>query len=95
MKPIFIADLIAIVGVFYIATIREGHDWGDDFSIYIQHAKNIAEGAAYDHIRYILNPYFPLYSPKAYPPIFPLLLLPIYFSYGVSLNAIFCANRGR
>lgn len=88
MKPIFIAALIAIVGVFYTATIREGHDWGDDFSMYIQHAKNIAEGAAYDRTSYIPNPYFTLYSPIAYPPVFPILLLPAYFSYGMSLKAM-------
>ena len=38
-----VLGLIALIGVFYLATIREGHRWGDDFSLYILHAKNIAE----------------------------------------------------
>ena len=33
--------------MFYLATIREGHAWGDDFSMYIRHAQNIARGEPY------------------------------------------------
>ena len=42
--------------MFYLATIREGHDWGDDFSMYIRHAQNIAHGEPYAETGYIYNP---------------------------------------
>ena len=43
-----VTAIIAIVAAFYILTIRAGHDWGDDFSMYIHHAVNIVEGKDYD-----------------------------------------------
>lgn len=80
--------LIIIIGSFYIATIREGHDWGGDFSMYIHHAKNICEGIDYRATGYIYNPFSPDLSPKAYPPVFPLLLAPIYCVFGFDLTVM-------
>lgn len=88
MKTTIITVLILIVGTFYILTIRDGHDWGDDFSMYIHHAKNIVEGIRYDRVGYIPNPYYPSYSPKAYPPVFPLALAPVYLWFGMNLTAM-------
>ena len=39
--------LVCAIGIFYVATIRDGHVWGDDHAAYISHAKNIAEGKEY------------------------------------------------
>ena len=39
--------LLAVIGAFYVLTLRQGHRWGDDFAMYILHARNIAEGRAY------------------------------------------------
>jgi len=77
--------LILAVGVLHLATIRAGHEWGDDFSLYIHHAKNIVEGRPYEDTGYIYNPFWPGYSPRAYPPVFPLLLAPVYALYGLDL----------
>lgn len=88
MKTAIITLLILAIGIFYVFTIREGHDWGDDFSMYIHHAKNIVEGTGYARIGYIQNPDFPLYSPSATPPIFPLLLVPVYALFGMNLTAM-------
>lgn len=88
MKTIIITVLILIIGTFYVLTIRDGHDWGDDFAMYIHHAKNIAEGIQYDRVGYIPNPAFPSYSPTAFPPVFPLLLTPVYFCFGLNLTAM-------
>jgi len=71
-----------------MTTIRDGHDWGGDFSMYIHHAKNIAEGLPYDDTGYIVNPFNPTYGPKTYPPVFPLLLAPIYKWFGFNLHAM-------
>ncbi len=80
--------LIIAIGAFYIATIREGHPWGGDFSMYIHHAKNICEGIDYRATGYLYNPFSPSLSPKAYPPVFPLLLAPVYCVFGLDLTVM-------
>jgi len=80
--------IIAIVGSFYFATIRDGHRWGGDFAMYIQHAKNIAEGIDYNDTGYLYNPFTPFLGPQTYPPIFPLLLSPVYKWFGLNLSAM-------
>jgi 4-amino-4-deoxy-L-arabinose transferase-like glycosyltransferase len=79
--------IIFTIGVFYLSTIREGHLWGDDFSIYISHARNIAEGRPYADTGYIYNPRKVL-GPQTYPPVFPLLLAPVYKIWGLNLTAM-------
>lgn len=79
--------LIASIGIFHTATVRSGHVWGDDFSMYIHHAKNIAEGRPYAQTGYLYNPANPI-APPAYPPMFPLLLAPIYGWCGIDLTAM-------
>src|SRR4030067_807201 len=77
--------LILAIGLFYFMTIRDGHDWGGDFAMYIHHAKNIVEGEKYSDTGYVYNPDNPI-SPRTYPPIFPILLTPVYKLYGLDLN---------
>ena len=79
--------LILIIGVFYLGTLREGHEWGDDFSQYILHAKNIVEGREYSDTGYIYNRFHTL-GPQTYPPIFPLCLAPVYKWFGLDLAAM-------
>jgi len=86
MKVLIIAAIILIIGFFYIFTIREGHNWGDDFAMYIRHAKNIAEGTNYRIGDYIYPP-ANVYR-RSYPPVFPLLLSPIYKFFGLNLKAM-------
>lgn len=78
---------ILAIGVFYLATIREGHGWGDDFAMYIHHAKNIAERVDYQQTGFISNPKN-IIGPQSYPPIFPLLLSPVYKLWGLNLRAM-------
>jgi len=88
IHTLFIIIIISAIGVFYLLTIREGHNWGGDFSMYIHHAKNIAEGIDYKDTGYIYNPFYPTLGPKTYPPIFPVLLSPIYKWFGLNLTAM-------
>jgi hypothetical protein len=92
---IFMILIVLSVGLFYLGTVREGHDWGDDFSLYISHARNIVEGVEYGRTGYIYNPfvsqgnpYLVQVGPKTYPPIFPLLLAPVYKLWGMNLKAM-------
>ncbi|MGH9843092.1 MAG: hypothetical protein ACREEM_30505 [Blastocatellia bacterium] len=78
---------ILLVGAFYLATIRQGHPWGDDFGMYISHARNIAEGTSYSQTGYIYNP-DAIIGPKTYPPVCPALLAPVYKLWGLNLAAM-------
>lgn len=69
---------VALVGIFYLATIRSGHRWGDDFAMYILEAKNIAEGTSLVKTGYIHNSATTCVGTRLYPPVFPLLLVPGY-----------------
>ncbi len=80
--------LVAAIGIFYIATIRDGNFWADDYALYVHHAVNIVEGRAYAATGYVYNRAVPDYSPRAYPPVFPLLLAPIYRAYGLNFRAM-------
>lgn len=79
--------IILLTGVFHVATVRKGHEWGDDFSMYVAHAKNIAEGRPYWPTGLIYNPAVS-WMPQSYPPVFPLLLSPIYKLCGLNLEAM-------
>lgn len=75
-----------VVGVFYLLTIRTGHEWGDDFSLYLMHARNLAGGLEYRPAEYLH--YSPYIGPDAYPPVFPLLLAPVFWLFGLNLTAM-------
>lgn len=72
----------------YIWTLRPGHVWGDDFAMYILHARNIAEGQPYLETGYIYNPQEPHMGPPAYPPLVPALLAPVIYLVGFNLQAM-------
>lgn len=78
---------ILAIGIFYCLNVSKGHDWGGDFSLYIAHAKNIVEGIDYSNTGYLYNPLNPI-APEAFPPIFPLLLAPVYALFGLNLLAM-------
>ncbi len=82
---LYFGCLLAVITVFHLTTLREGHLWGDDFAMYIHHAQNIVEGRPYADTGYIYNPAIPVYGPRMYPPVFPLLLAPLYKIFGLSL----------
>lgn len=75
-RLVFPALMLAI-GAFQLATIRDGHDWGADFAQYVQHARNLVEGRPYAATGYVYNPATASTGPRAYPPLFPLLLAPV------------------
>lgn len=81
----YLTFLLAIIAVFYLLTLRPGHVWGDDFAMYIHHAQNIVERHPYADTGYIYNAAIPVYGPRAYPPVFPLLLAPLYKLFGLNL----------
>ena len=84
-KKAVLLVLILAVGVFYAATLRNGHNPGGDFAQYILHARNLAEGRPYADTGYIYNPHFAALGPRSYPPVLPLMLAPLYKCFGLDL----------
>ena len=80
--------IMVAVSVFLLATRREGHGWRGDFAQYVAHAKNIVEGTQYSETGYIYNPNYPALGPRTYPPVFPLLLSPLYWLFGLNLEVM-------
>lgn len=78
--------LIFVIAAFYLTTLRAGHVWGDDFAMYLRHAQNLVTGRAYADTGYIYNPAYPELSPRAYPPVLPLLFAPVYAVFGLNLT---------
>ncbi|HEY2251348.1 MAG TPA: hypothetical protein VGH74_09820 [Planctomycetaceae bacterium] len=78
---------VALIGVFFLTTLREGHSWGDDFAQYLRHADNIAHAAPYAETGYIYNPQNAIVGPKAYPPGYSTALAPVAAVYGANLAA--------
>lgn len=79
---------VVLVGLFHAFTMRAGHDWGDDFAQYVHHAKNLASGIPYAETGYLVNPRFPVLGPATYPPVFALLLAPVYAIAGLDFSAM-------
>ena len=83
-----VALLLVVVGVFQLATLREGVKLsGGDPALYIRHAKNLVEGRPYADTGYLQNPRYALH-PQAYPPGYPLLLAPVYAAFGLNYTAM-------
>jgi hypothetical protein len=82
------ALLIALVTVVQWLALSPGHDWGDDFAMYVSHARNLVEGRPYDDTGYIFNPRYPHVGPRNYPPVTPLLLTLPYRVFGPDLDAM-------
>lgn len=80
--------LLALVAAAHLAALRPGHDWGDDFAQYVLHARNLVEGTAYAETGYLYNPGYPQLGPPNYPPVTPALLAPVYWAWGLDLEAI-------
>ena len=80
--------VIFIVGASQFLALNEEHGWGGDSSQYIHHAKNLAEGTHYLDTGYIVGPPSGFLGPYGYPPIFPMVLAPVYSLWGFDLIAL-------
>jgi hypothetical protein len=80
--------LALLVALLLLQLRRDGQDWGGDFSLYISHARNLSEGRPFSATGYIVDPYFRSHSPATYPPLFPLVLAPLYGKYGLNFRML-------
>ena len=81
------AVLLTVLAVF---SLRDGHHWGGDFSQYITHARNIATGAPYEKVDYLLLREYghERIGPPVYPPVTPIILAPVVAAFGIDLTAM-------
>lgn len=88
--------LLTVAGLFVLALVyrsflETGHDWGDDFSLYINQARSLVRGdvsSVVADMRYALqNSGSDTFSPYVYPWGFPLLLAPVYLVAGLDYGA--------
>jgi 4-amino-4-deoxy-L-arabinose transferase-like glycosyltransferase len=93
--PLSISDqltwvLVAIIASAYFFGLTPGHVFAqDDFAAYVMQAANLVEHRRYTDIRYVPNPEAPWVSPaNGYPPVYPLLLVPVYWLRGLDLRAM-------
>ncbi|PYX42986.1 MAG: hypothetical protein DMG81_00545 [Acidobacteria bacterium] len=82
--------ITAVIGISYFFGITLGHVFvQDDFAAYVMHAANLVEGRPYSAIHYVPNTQAPWVSPaNGYPPVYPLLLAPVYWRLGMDLLAM-------
>jgi hypothetical protein len=83
--------LLAATFVFCLFLLRPGHDWGDDFSLYINQARALVKGEVQEVYRQnqftVDNSAWQSFSPYTYGWGFPLLLAPLYALFGLSFTA--------
>jgi hypothetical protein len=80
--------LILAIGAAHALALRPGHEWGDDFALYLLHARNLVEGRPYADTGYLYNPHYASIGPPTYPPVTPALLAPVYALAGPNLEAL-------
>ena len=80
--------LLVALALAFLLTMRAGHDWGDDFALYLHHARNLAEGKPYASVGLIDNPNVPHLGPLFYPPGFPWMLAPAVRIYGLNFTLL-------
>lgn len=88
-ERLLLGAMVAAIAICYLAFLSPGHVFvNDDFAAYLMHAKNLVEGHLYTDIRYIPNPDAMWLSPTSgYPPVYPIILAPVYRLFGLNLRA--------
>ncbi len=84
-QKVALAAVLLVIGVAHLITIRPGQGWHDDFASYIAHARNLSEGVPYGDTGYVWHEEILNAGPRAYPPLYPLVLAPVYEVFGADL----------
>ena len=86
---IFKCLLIALPFLINLLSLKNGHNWGDDFAMYILHAQNLISGRHYTAgiIDGILVDYNVIW-----PPLYPLILSPLLYFFGMNFVILKAIN---
>jgi hypothetical protein len=80
--------LFFAAGVYYVTTLREGHDWGSDFAIYLAQTENVAAGKNQYANSYMATEQSMRTQPAAYPPMTSWLMAPLYAMFGLDYGVL-------
>ncbi len=82
--------LAVLATLLHLAALGDGPGptYGDDWALYVLHARSLVEGGPYADTGFLVNPLNPWFSPQRYPPGFPLLLAPVYAAVGLDFRAL-------
>ncbi len=83
---------VGAVVMLCLANQHSGHDWGDDFALYLRQATAIVDGNV-DHVldanRFtVTHSSWHTFSPAAYPWGWPILIAPIYAIWGLDYGVL-------
>ncbi len=93
-KLVTLRGAVLAVALFALArSFQEGgHPWGDDYALYINQARGLADGTLWNVVadnRFALsNSAWSTFSPIAYPWGFPLLLFPLVSIFGLNFGVL-------
>ena len=84
----YLVLMVLLLPMFFIG-IRDTHDWGDDFAIYIQGALNITQHKPVSETKYVsFENYNHKYPPAAVPVGYPLILSPVIEMFGLDYKVL-------
>lgn len=87
-QRIALVALLAAIFLFHLIVMRESTDWGGDYAQYLNQARNLTRFHDMNDTGYVYNPDAPVIGPRAYPPLFPVFLAPIYAVFGVDYEVL-------
>lgn len=86
-----ILPFFLLLGIF-LFNMRDSHDWGGDFSMYIIQAKQTCNGDLGSPTGYVINPNYNDLAPSHYPPLYSFYLTPFYCLCGNNMQIFIIAN---
>lgn len=92
VRPATLVVAVLALGWLTTRTHQNGHDWGDDFALYIRQARSLVEG--FPHQVAVDNQFsldasgWNTFSPPIYPWGWPLLMAPVVAVVGVDYGAL-------
>lgn len=89
---LFPVGLVTLIGIVCLINHFSGHDWGDDFTLYLRQAKALTIGnvgeVISDNKFTVDNSGWHTFSPYAYPWGWPLLIAPFYALFGLNFEVL-------
>lgn len=77
---------VAILAL-HLLGLRPGHDWSDDYAMYLAHAINLLSDRPYADTGFIPNPWA-VPGPATYPPVYPFAIVPLVAAWGPDLQVL-------
>ena len=87
LEALALLGLVLFIVLVHALLLRPGHEWSDDYAMYLSHALNLLSGRPYGDTLYAPNPWG-VPGPPTYPPVYPLLIAPLVAWFGPDLHVL-------